>query len=130
VNGQPYCPASGQCTIPILNVPHSTAALSVAYSRDIAADYRLTARVSDTYTGYATDEAFYFGVHLPPYSLSAARLTLAHGAWDASLFVDNLTNKTALLTANNTQFQLNIPQLTRYTVNQPRTTGVQLEYRF
>ena len=130
VNGQPYCPASGQCTIPILNVPHSTAALSVVYSRDVAADYRLTVRVSDTYTGYATDEAYYFGVHLPPYAIAAARLALAHGAWDASLFVDNLTNKTALLTANNTQFQLNIPQLTRYTVNQPRTTGVQLEYRF
>ena len=87
-------------------------------------------RVSDTYTGYATDEAYYFGVHLPPYAIAAARLALAHGAWDASLFVDNLTNKTALLTANNTQFQLNIPQLTRYTVNQPRTTGLQLEYRF
>ena len=130
VNGQPYCPASGQCTIPILNVPHSTAALAVVYARDVAADYRLTVRVSDTYTGYATDEAYYFGVHLPPYAIAAARLALAHGAWDASLFVDNLTNKTALLTANNTQFQLNIPQLTRYTVNQPRTTGLQLEYRF
>jgi outer membrane receptor protein involved in Fe transport len=128
-NGQLYCP-SGNCTIPILNVPHQTAGLSLVYSSDIGNGYRLTARASDTYTGYATDEAFYFGVHLPPYAIAAARVTLAHGAWSAHLFVDNLTNKIALMTANNTQFQFNIPQLTRYTVNQPRTIGTQLNYKF
>ena len=34
------------------------------------------------------------------------------------------------MTANNTQFQFNIPQLIRYTVNQPRTIGVDFQYRF
>jgi iron complex outermembrane receptor protein len=129
-NGQPYCPANGNCTIPILNVPHQTAALSAVYSADVGGGYRLTARASDTYTGYATDEAYYFGVHLPPFAIADARVTLAHGKWSANLFVDNLTNKVALMTANNTQFQFNIPQLTRYTVNQPRTIGTQINFKF
>src|ERR1700678_1969906 len=117
-NGQAYCPVNGKCTIPILNVPHQTAGLSGMYSTEVGDGYRLTARASDTYTGYATDEAYYFGVHLPPYAIADARLMLAHGPWSAQLFVDNLTNKTALMTANNPQFQFNIPQLIRYTVNQ------------
>jgi len=129
-NGQPYCPATGQCTVPILNVPHQTAGLSLVYSADVGGGYRLTARASDTYTGFATDEAYYFGVHLPPYAIADARVSLAHGAWSAQLFVDNLTNKAALMTANNTQFQFNIPQLIRYTVNQPRTIGTQINFKF
>jgi outer membrane receptor protein involved in Fe transport len=44
--------------------------------------------------------------------------------------VDNLTNKVALTTANNTSFQFNIPQVVRYTTNQPRTVGMQLNYKF
>jgi iron complex outermembrane receptor protein len=129
-NGQPYCPANGNCSIPILNVPHQTAAVSLIYSAEVGGGYRLTARVSDNYTGYATDEAYYFGVHLPPYAIVAARLNLTHGSWSADLFVDNLTNKTALMTANNTQFQFNIAQLIRYATNQPRTIGTQINYKF
>jgi iron complex outermembrane receptor protein len=129
-NGQPYCPANGKCTIPILNVPHQTAGLSLMYSSEIGDGFRITARASDTYTGYSTDEAYYFGVHLPAYAIADARVTLARGAWSAQLFVDNLTNKVALMTANNTQFQFNIPQLIRYTVNQPRTIGTQINYKF
>ncbi len=129
-DGQPYCPKNGKCTIPILNVPHQTASLSLMYSAEFGNGYRLTARASDTYTGFATDEAYYFGVPLPSYAIADARVTLARGAWSAQLFVDNLTNKVALMTANNTQFQFNIPQLIRYTVNQPRTIGTQINYNF
>jgi outer membrane receptor protein involved in Fe transport len=129
-SNQPYCPANGNCTIPILNVPHQTGALSLVYATTVGDGYRLTARASDTYTGFATDEAYFFGIHLPPYSIAAARISLAHGSWSANLFVDNLTNKTALMTANNTQFQFNIGQLTRYTTNQPRTIGTQINYNF
>ncbi len=129
-NGQSYCPTNGKCTIPILNVPHDTAAVSLVYSTEIGDGYRITARASDTYTGYSTDEAYYFGVHLPAYAIADARVALTHGAWSANLFVDNLTNKAALMTANNTQFQFNIPQLIRYTTNQPRTIGTQINYSF
>ena len=32
--------------------------------------------------------------------------------------------------ANNTSFQVNIPALTRYTTNQPRTFGAQINLKF
>jgi hypothetical protein len=36
----------------------------------------------------------------------------------------------ALMTANNTSFQYNIQSLVRYTTNQPRTFGTQINYHF
>ncbi len=129
-DGQPYCPASGNCTIPILNVPRETAGGSLTYSTIVADDYHLSARGSVTYTGWSTDEAYYFGIHLPGYAIASARVTVARDAWSATVFGDNLLNKVALTTANNTQFQFNIPQLTRYTTNQPRTIGLQVNYNF
>lgn len=89
-----------------------------------------TARVADWFTGSSTDTAYYFGVKLASYNIAAARGSQAHDAWSTTLFVDNLTHKLALMTANNTTFQFNISQLIRYTVNQPRTVGLQLDYHF
>ena len=66
----------------------------------------------------------------PSYNIVNARVGLGHGGWSAHLFVDNLTNKVALMTANNTSFQFNIPQVVRYSTNQPRTVGAQLNYKF
>ena len=34
------------------------------------------------------------------------------------------------MTANNTSFQFNIPQIVRYATNLPRTVGAQLNYKF
>jgi hypothetical protein len=93
-------------------------------------DYKLSARVSDAFVGPSYDVAYYFGYKLPSYNVANARVGLAHGDWSADLFVDNLTNKVALMTANNTSFQFNIPQVVRYSTNQPRTVGVQLNYKF
>ena len=90
----------------------------------------LTARVADNFVGYAYDEAFYFGFRLPSYSIANARLTVSRDNWSANLFVDNLTNKIAETTGNNTSFQFNIPALTRYTTIQPRTYGTQIDYKF
>jgi outer membrane receptor protein involved in Fe transport len=47
-----------------------------------------------------------------------------------NLFVNNLTNRIAELTANNTSFQFNIPDVVRYSTNQPRTFGTTIDYRF
>jgi hypothetical protein len=93
-------------------------------------DYRLTTSVADAYTGTSHDVAYYFDYDLPSYSIANARVNLAHGNWSANLFVDNLTNKVALMSANNTSFQFNIPQLVRYSTNQPRTFGTQINYKF
>jgi len=45
-------------------------------------------------------------------------------------FVDNLTDKIAIVSANNTSFQFNTPQVIRYSTVQPRTFGLQLNYNF
>jgi outer membrane receptor protein involved in Fe transport len=128
--GIPGCPSKNDCTIPILNVPKEGGSLSVIYTHKVLNDYDLTARVTETYVGPSFDQAYQFGVQLPSYSLVNARLGLGNSKWSTTLFVDNLTNKVAELTSNNTQFQFNIPQLTRISTNQPRTYGTEINYHF
>jgi len=124
------CNTGSSCQPPIMNVTKDTASLSVTYSTTVMSDYKLSARVADQFVGSSHDVAYYFNYILPSYNLVNARVGLAHDAWSADLFVDNLTNKVALMTANNTSFQFNIPQVVRYTTNQPRTVGVQVNYKF
>jgi iron complex outermembrane recepter protein len=127
----PPCPtAGGGCTAPIMNVVKDTASLSLSYATTVMSDYQFTARIADQFVGPSYDVAYYFAYKLPSYNLANARVGLAHGDWSANLFVDNLTNKVALMTANNTSFQFNIPQVVRYTTNQPRTVGMQINYKF
>ena len=124
------CSSASTCTAPIMNVVKDTASLSLIYSTTVASDYQLTARVADQFVGPSQDVAYYFGYTLPSYNLVNARVGVTHGSWSADLFVDNLTNKVALMTANNTSFQFNIPELVRYSTNQPRTVGTQVNYHF
>jgi iron complex outermembrane recepter protein len=124
------CATAAGCTAPIMNVAKDTASLSLTYSTAVLSDYQLSARIADVFVGSSYDVAYYFGYKLPSYNLANARVNLAHGDWSANLFVDNLTNKVALMTANNTSFQFNIPQVVRYSTNQPRTVGMQINYKF
>jgi iron complex outermembrane receptor protein len=128
--GVSTCQTEASCTVPRLNVPKSTGSLALVYTTSVLANYQLTARVSDAYVGSSTDEAFYFGIKLPSYSIAAARVSLFHDNWSVNIFVDNLTNRTALLSANNTSWQFNIPALVRYSTNQPRTFGTQINFNF
>jgi outer membrane receptor protein involved in Fe transport len=131
-NGIGYCGTTynPNCQTPILNVPRTGGNLSLVYTTPLGPDYKFTARVADTFVGPSVDEAYYFGLQLPSYSLVNARFTLGHDPWSANLFVDNLANKIAIVSANNTSFQFNIPQVVRYSTVQPRTVGVQLNYKF
>jgi iron complex outermembrane receptor protein len=129
-DGTPYCASTAGCTAPIMNVPKETASLAVTYTTQIFNNYKLTARVADNFVGSSFDEAYYFGFKLPSYSIANARVGISTDKWTANLFVDNLTNKVAELTANNTSFQFNIPALVRITTNQPRTFGTQVSYKF
>jgi iron complex outermembrane recepter protein len=124
------CQTAAGCTAPIMNVVKDTASLSLTYATTVMGDYHLSVRADDAFVGPSTDVAYYFGYLLPSYNLANARVTLAHGEWSANLFVDNLTNKVALISANNTSFQFNIPQVVRYSTNQPRTIGTQFNYHF
>ena len=113
-----------------MNVVKDTADLGLNYATTVRTDYRLTGRADYAFVGTSYDVAYYFGYKLPSYSIVNARVGLGRGNWDAALFVDNLTNKVALVSANNTSFQFNIPQVVRYSTNQPRTAGIQLNYKF
>jgi hypothetical protein len=125
------CSSVSSCSsIPILNVPKDAASLALIYSTKVLNGYRLTARLSDYYVGPAFDQAYQFGIPLPSYNIANARLGLGSDKWTVALFVDNLTNKIAELTTNNTQFQFNVPQLVRVSTNQPRTYGSEINYRF
>ena len=113
-----------------MNVPKDTASFSINYLTTVMGDYQLSARLVDAYVGTSYDVAYYFGYKLPGYNIANGRVGLAHGNWSGNLFIDNLTNKQALITANNTSFQFNIPQVVRYSTNQPRTYGLQLNYKW
>jgi outer membrane receptor for ferric coprogen and ferric-rhodotorulic acid len=129
--GIPGCPSANACSsIPILNVPKDAASLSLIYSTQVLNGYQLTGRVSDIFVGQAYDQAYAFGISLPSYNIASARVGLGTDKWNATLFVDNLTNKIAELTTNNTQFQFNVPQLVRVSTNQPRTFGTEINYHF
>ena len=129
--GIPGCPSVTNCSsIPVLNVPKDAASLSLIYSAPVFDSYTLTGRVSDSYVGPLYDQAYAFAIRLPSYNIANARLGLGNGKWNATLFVDNLTNKIAELSTNNTQFQFNVPQLVRVSTNQPRTFGTEINYRF
>lgn len=119
----PPCTVGSSCTVPIMNVVKDTASLTLTYSTEALSGYNLTASTADSYTGTSHDVAYYFDYQLPSYSIANARVNLAHDNWSTNLFVDNLTNKVALTTANNTSFQFNIPQLVRYSTNQPTSRG-------
>ena len=128
--GTSSCRSVSNCTVPILNVPKYEGSIALSYTAKVIGGYDFTARVSDIYVGASTDQAYYFGVPLPSYSIINARAGLAGGKWSATAFVDNLNNKVAWISANNTQFQFNIPQVTRISTNQPRTFGMEVNYRF
>jgi outer membrane receptor protein involved in Fe transport len=121
------CPTVSNCTAPILNVPKSTGTITLTYTTQVS-DYQFTARVSDSYVGSSTDVAYTF-VELPSYNLANAVLSLGSDKWTARLFVTNLTNKVAEISANNTSFQVNLPGVVRISTNQPRTFGTELNYR-
>lgn len=129
-DGSPQCPATGSCTAPILNVPKDTASAALIYTTPVFGDYQLTGRLDDSFVGTSSDVAFYYGMTLPSYNISNFRLILAHGPWSAHLYINNLADKVALISANNTSFQFNVPQLVRYSTNQPRTIGAQFNFSF
>lgn len=123
------CQTTSNCSVPILNVPKETGSLALVYATPIMKNYGLTARVSDNFVGSSYDEAYYFAIPLPSYNLMNARISVFGDRWSVALFVNNVTNKVAKLTANNTSFQVNIPTLVRYSTNQPRTYGLEVSYQ-
>jgi iron complex outermembrane receptor protein len=113
---------------PIQQVPKWSASASLAYHHDLTGDVALTARAESTYVGSRTDETFATNT-LPSYDLTNIRGGFEGERWSAVLFVNNVADKRALLN-NITQDAVNLPTFNRVAVSQPRTTGIDLNYKF
>jgi outer membrane receptor protein involved in Fe transport len=112
----------------IQDVPQWTSSASIAYRHSLTDQLALTARADNTYVGSRTDETYSINT-LPSYDLTNIRAGLDGGRWSAILFVNNVADKRALL-SNITQDAVNLPTYNRVAVTQPRTVGVDLNYRF
>jgi iron complex outermembrane receptor protein len=55
---------------------------------------------------------------------------IGKNAWNAYLFIANLTDRRANLTTNNTLFAYQTPGITRFSTNQPLTAGAEFTTKF
>ena len=76
------------------------------------------------------EDIAYYRETLPSYNLLSARAGIASGPWTAFLVGTNLTDKIARLTIDNTTFAWQQPTITRESTNQPRTIGIDVQYKF
>jgi outer membrane receptor protein involved in Fe transport len=113
---------------PIQDVPQWTSTVSAAWRHSLTDRLALTARLDNTYTGSRTDETYSIN-QLPSYDLTNIRAGVDAGHWNAVLFVNNVADKRALI-SDITQAAENIPTFNRIAVSQPRTAGIDLNYRF
>jgi outer membrane receptor protein involved in Fe transport len=122
---------SSQITIPsaILNVPKYTLTSSLAWQHPLEHNHRLMLRLSDSWVGRSNDISF-TQTTLPAYHLTALRAGVHSDIWSVTAFMNNIFDKRAMLSTNTTAFDWVIPSLTRVATNQPRTVGIEADYRF
>jgi outer membrane receptor protein involved in Fe transport len=113
----------------IVNVPRYTADISLEYQKDIGNDLTGLFRIADSIVGPIEDIS-YVRETLPSHAFLDARAGVSHGQWAAYLVGTNLTNKIAALTIDNTTFAWQQPTIIRVSTNQPRTVGVDFQYKF
>ncbi|MDG5493845.1 TonB-dependent receptor [Niveispirillum sp. BGYR6] len=113
------------------DVPRWTATTALEYADDISDDLSLSARVSNRYIGgqynYSAVPASL--TRKPSYDILDARISVSGDSWTASLFVDNITNRRAIVGINRSQAQNN-PYFARAFINRPRTFGLSIETEF
>jgi outer membrane receptor protein involved in Fe transport len=132
-----YTHATNATTVPLagvkdgdrlLNVPEVTANTAVTYRYPLRGNLNLIARVNNNYVDSVQDITFKRNT-LPSYDLVDTRAGVETDRWSAAIFIDNLTNKKALL-GDTGALSANIDILDRVATNQPRTIGADLTYRF
>ncbi len=113
----------------VLNVPKYTAVAGLNYAAPVAAGLHGMFHVGSSLVGPTADQAAVRQT-LPSYNLMDARTGVAGDHWAAYIFGTNLTNKVAALTINNTVFAWQTYAITRVSTNQPRTIGLDFQYKF
>jgi iron complex outermembrane recepter protein len=113
---------------PIQDVPKWTSSAYIAWHHNLTDTLAMTARVDTTYVGSRTDETFSVNT-LPSYDLTNLRAGIETDRWSAVLFVNNVADKRALL-SDITADAINLPTYNRVAVTQPRTAGIDFNYKF
>ncbi len=115
--------------IDIINVPEYTMIASLDYHHQLTGELTGMARVSSSLVGPIQDQAYYRET-LPSHNISGSESGVFNPRWGAYFVVTNLTDKLAALTIDNTVFAWQQPTITRVSTNQPRTIGVDFNYKF
>ena len=123
----------------IPDTPKFTSSVTLHNVQQLTGALQLTSLLSYNYVGGRTNAPYgetitlnnmnELLVHLHSYGLTNLRVGIKSDDWTVSLFANNLFNKETLL---DTQPQINLQSaaFTRYIVNQPRTIGLDLSYKF
>ena len=112
----------------LLNVPDFTATTSIVYTQPLTDRFNLVGRASYNYVGPMQDLT-YTRNNLPGYSLVAARLGVDSQSIGVFAFVDNLTNRLVYL-GDAYALSVQVASFNRVVMNQPRTVGVEVQYRY
>ena len=113
----------------VINVPKYTAVIALDYQAALTDSLNTNSYIGLSMTGNSEDQAAFRQV-LPSHNSLDARFTLSSAKWSAALFGNNLTNKFAALTIDNTVFAWQTAAITRVSTNQPRTVGLDVQYKF
>jgi iron complex outermembrane receptor protein len=122
------------------DTPQVTSGQTLTYKHPLNSDFTFVGVLDNYYVDSRIDIPYGLGlsvyggtqaaiVHLAPYDLTNLRMGVEKSTWNVALFANNLLNKRVLL---DPQPQIDLALLTfqRYTVNQPLTIGVDLNYKF
>jgi iron complex outermembrane recepter protein len=114
----------------VQNVPEITLSGSLAYRYPLNDYVSLVTRVDNNYVGSRIDTTAQAN-YLPPYDLTNVRAGLEgnRNRWSANLFVNNVTNRLALLT-NASAINVNVSTFNRTAMEQPLTFGLDLSFHF
>ncbi len=111
----------------VQNTPEVMASGSLSYRHGITDSLSAIGRVDNNYVGSRIDTTAQAN-YLPAYDLTNIRAGVEGSNWTAVLFVNNVTNRLALLT-NSPAINVNVHTFNRTAVEQPLTFGIDLSYR-
>ena len=110
----------------VQDVPEVTASASLAYRHPINESLGFIGRLDTDYVGSRIDTTAQAN-YLPAYDLTNIRAGVEASHWSALFFVDNATNRVALLT-NSPAINVNVGTFNRTAMSQPLTFGIDLTY--
>ncbi len=121
------------------DIPKVTAAANLRWKHPLTGDLSLVGTLEGNYVGTRTDAPYgetitllninTYLLHLPAYAFANLRLGVSGSQWTAMAYVNNLTNKRALLDPQ-PQIDLQMNAFVRYLVNRPITAGLDVTYKF